>query len=76
MTATETATVAFADHILAAPQAHLDAEPPQCLLELLEVALDHLSAIKEVGIGWKCVELEILKGKTEKKLPKVLNTGA
>lgn len=71
MTATQTATVAAADHVINAPREHIALEPPECLLEILEVLIEHLTDMLPcIGIGWKVIELEILNGKTEKRLPK------
>lgn len=68
MTAEQIATVAAADHILNAPPAWIEAEPPNCLLEILEVVSENLSRIREVGIGWRVVQLELMKGVVEKKV--------
>lgn len=68
MTPTQLETVAVADAVINAPQAHLDAEPRDCLLEIIDTCIEHLSAIHEVGIGWKVIELEIMKGRIEKRI--------
>jgi hypothetical protein len=67
MTATQIATCAAADAILNAPQAHIDADPPACLLELVEVCLEHLD-FQEVGIGGRIIDLTLLKDKIEKDI--------
>lgn len=40
--------------------------PRQFLLETLDLYIDYLSNIRVPGVGWKIIELEILKGKAEK----------
>lgn len=68
LTAEETETIAAADHILKAPPAWIEAEPPYCLLEILEVVIEHLNQIREPGISRRVVQLELLKGATAKRL--------
>ena len=42
--------------------------PRQCLLEMLEVITDEMVRFRhQPGAGWKIIELEILKGKIEKR---------
>lgn len=67
MTPTQEATVAAADHVLNATVADLAMEPPACLREILDVLTEHLTEIHEIGIGWKIIQLEIMKGKLEKE---------
>lgn len=70
MTLTQERTLAFADHILNAPRAHLDAEPRACLLELIDVAIEHLKEIPESGLpGWKILRLEGLRNKVAPPSP-------
>ncbi len=69
MNPTQLATIAAVDHVLAAPKEHIAKEPPLCLIEILDVLIEHLTALlPHVGLGWSLVELEILKGRAEKRL--------
>jgi hypothetical protein len=71
MTTEESNTVYAADSILMANPKHLAMEMrdyPACLLELVEVCIEHLTPIRAVGIGGRIIDLEILK----KKLQKIL----
>ena len=68
MTGQERATIAAAEHVLKAPEAHIAAEPPECLLEILETILKDLRKIKMLGIVHRIVRLEILHEKTRKRL--------
>lgn len=61
--------IPFADHILQAPPEWIALEPPECLLELIEVGIEALQELlPHAGLGWKIIQLEILKDKTQKKL--------
>ena len=62
MTPTEKSTIAVCDHILLAPQEHIDMEPPKCLLEILGTAIAHLRPIREPGVKWKVTRLKMIAG--------------
>ena len=68
MTGQERATIAAAERILKASQVWIGAEPPECLLEILEQTIADLRPIKELGVLWRIINLEILLEKTQKRL--------
>lgn len=69
MTSVQTATIAAADHVIFAPAEWIAAEPPNCLQEILGAITDDLEAmLPMIGLGWKIIQLEILKAKTESRL--------
>lgn len=64
---TKLATIAAADLVLNAPAEHIEAEPPECLLEILEQLTDDLGMIRGVGIGWRIIQLEMMKTRIQPK---------
>lgn len=75
LTPAQQATVTFADHLLNAPPEWIQAEPTDCLLELIEVGIEHLSAFCAVGNGARIIDLELLKDRVKSKLDLTLNQG-
>lgn len=69
MTATQEATIAACDLVIHATQAHIAAEPPAALLEIIDQIEKDLRAIPVfIGREWKLVKLAILRSKTEERL--------
>lgn len=66
LTPTQKATVALANHILNAPPEHIAAEPPECLVELIDTIIENLNFM-DVGIGWLVIQLNLLRAKVEPK---------
>lgn len=62
---TELATHRCAKSILEAPRAHILKEPPACLMELIEVTLEHLGQMKRPGTARLTVGLTIMKSELE-----------
>ena len=66
MSPEQEATINAAETILSAPKAHLEIELkeyPVAFLQILEVLTDHLFGIQAVGVGWRIIQLEIMKEK-------------
>ena len=70
LTPTQVATIAAADHILNAPQEHIALEMEwlngQGLLDIIDVTIGNLSEIQAVGVGWRVIELTLMRDRVEK----------
>jgi hypothetical protein len=61
--------VQFADHLLAAPPEHLALETPEELIGVIDIAVANLEAhLPSPGLGWKLIDLELMKGQQQKRL--------
>lgn len=67
MTSTQLATCAAADTVINAPPEHLALEPKACLLEIIDVCIAHLSEFHGVGVGWRVIQLTLLRDRVEKE---------
>lgn len=66
MTPTQLATCAAADTVINAPAEHLALEPKDCLIEIIDVCLEHLSEFHGVGVGWRVIQMTLLRDRVEK----------
>ena len=61
--------IKFADDLINAPPEHLALETPEEVIALCEIAARHLEAhLPHLGLGWKLIQLEMMKDRQEKRL--------